>query len=598
VLTSIGLSPRVPGLVALIVSVTLGLPYTAGAQSLPAGWSMSDIGGPPTAGSATVSAGTFSLSSRGWDVNGASDQFTFVYTTAKHDFSLVAKLTSLQNTDAWSQVGLMIRESLNASSVHASILATSGNGLVVRTRVSDHGGTTQTMSGPSAGPVWLRIDRRSSTLVAYRSADGVNWTSVSSTKLKLNQSALVGFAVASHSTSTSVAAALSAATLNGAAAPVSALRPPSVNVPPTVSLTAPGNGATFGTPASISLAATAADSDGSVSKVAFYNGTTLLGSDTTSPYTFAWTNVQTGSYTLKAVATDNAGGSTTSGVVNVIVNANTAPAVTLTSPSSGTSFMAPATTTISATATDANGSIARVDFFAGSTLLGSDTSSPYAANWSNVPAGTYVLTAKATDNAGVSTTSAGVSVTVKANQAPTVSLTSPSSGAAFTAPASIGLTASASDVDGSVQKVEFYNGTTLLGSATASPFAFTWSNVPAGSYSVSAVARDNMGATTVSSWRDVTVAATQLSTATFAPAIVPDSVAYYIFEVFAAGSDPNMAAPLTSQNLGIPSVVNGECSVDVRNTLAGLAPGSYVATVSAVTAAEGVLRSAAFAFSR
>jgi hypothetical protein len=538
------------------------------------------------------------VSSAGYDVNGTSDQFTFVYTTAKGDVSLVAKIASLQNTDPWSQVGLMIRESVAANSLQASVLETAANGVVFRNRSTSRGGTSQTMGGGGVAPVWLRIDRKSATLTAFRSVDGVNWIAVSNIKLKLNQNVLVGFAVASHSTSMSVAASLSTVTLNGAPVPAAALPPPPANVAPTVSLTSPGNGAAFAAPAVISLAATATDSDGSVAKVDFYNGATLLGSDSTSPYTFTWNNVAAGTYALTAKATDNTGAIATSSTVSVTVNANTPPAVSLTSPISGTSFMAPASTTVTANATDANG-IARVDFYAGATLLGTDTTSPYSVAWNNVAAGTYVLTAKATDNAGVSTVSAGVSVTVKTNQAPTVSLTSPTSGATFPAPASIGLTASATDVDGTIQKVEFYNGATLLGASTTSPYAFTWPNVPAGSYSVGAAATDNLGAKTVSAWVDFTVGATStLSKAIFTPAVVPDAVSYYVFEVFPSTADPNTAAPTASQNLGLPAVVNGEITVDVATTISNLASGNYIATVSSVSSGEGTLRSPSFAFTR
>jgi hypothetical protein len=87
-----------------------------------------------------------------------------------------------------------------------------------------------------------------------------------------------------------------------------------------VSLTSPANGATFTAPATINLTANAADADGSVSKVDFYNGTFLLNTDTTTPYSFSWTNVAAGTYSLTAVATDNAGGVTTSAVVSVTVS--------------------------------------------------------------------------------------------------------------------------------------------------------------------------------------------------------------------------------------------------------------------------------------
>ncbi|MEK7507868.1 MAG: Ig-like domain-containing protein, partial [Patescibacteria group bacterium] len=68
---------------------------------------------------------------------------------------------------------------------------------------------------------------------------------------------------------------------------------------------------------------------------------------------------------------------------------------------------------------------------------------------------------------------------VATNQPPTVSLTSPVSNSTFTSPATITLTASASDSDGTIQRVEFYNGTTLLNTDTTSPYSWTWTNVSA-----------------------------------------------------------------------------------------------------------------------
>ena len=53
-----------------------------------------------------------------------------------------------------------------------------------------------------------------------------------------------------------------------------------------------------------------------------------------------------------------------------------------------------------------------MDFYSGATLIGTTTASPFQITWSNVPAGTYSLTAKATDNGGAATTSAAVSITV------------------------------------------------------------------------------------------------------------------------------------------------------------------------------------------
>jgi acid phosphatase type 7 len=84
------------------------------------------------------------------------------------------------------------------------------------------------------------------------------------------------------------------------------------------------------------------------------------------------------------------------------------------------------------------------------------------------------------------------------NRAPSVALTAPAAGASATAPATINLAASASDSDGSIQRVEFYQGTTLLGSSTTAPYAFAWAGVAAGSYQLTAKAVDNLGAATTS----------------------------------------------------------------------------------------------------
>ncbi|NEM99181.1 PA14 domain-containing protein [Pontibacter burrus] len=91
---------------------------------------------------------------------------------------------------------------------------------------------------------------------------------------------------------------------------------------------------------------------------------------------------------------------------------NQAPAVTLTAPKSGTSFAAGTAITLTATATDADGTISKVEFFHGTTKIGESTKSPYTYSWANATAGTYSITAKATDNAGATKTSAAASITV------------------------------------------------------------------------------------------------------------------------------------------------------------------------------------------
>jgi len=85
----------------------------------------------------------------------------------------------------------------------------------------------------------------------------------------------------------------------------------SVNIPPKVAFTSPSNGSVFAAPASFTLSATASDSDGTVTNVAFLQGASLLGNVPTAPYSVSVRNLVGGNYTFSAVATDNAGGKTT-----------------------------------------------------------------------------------------------------------------------------------------------------------------------------------------------------------------------------------------------------------------------------------------------
>jgi chitodextrinase len=277
-----------------------------------------------------------------------------------------------------------------------------------------------------------------------------------------------------------------------------------------IAITAPANGATFTTPASIPFTGYATEGGGSISKVEYYNGTTLIGTAMTRPFAFNWNNVAAGTYSLTAKAYDAQGtpATKTSTVVNITVkNAALSPTVSITSPSNNTTFTAPASITIKAAASESGGTISKVEFYKGTTLLGTSTASPYSYTWSGVAAGTYSLTAKAYDSQGTPTTktSTVVSIIVNASLSPTVSITSPANNATFTAPASVTINASASETGGSISKVEFYIGATLLGTSTTSPYTYSWTGVAAGSYALTAKAYDNLNAGTTSSIINITV---------------------------------------------------------------------------------------------
>jgi gliding motility-associated-like protein len=274
-----------------------------------------------------------------------------------------------------------------------------------------------------------------------------------------------------------------------------------------VALTSPKNN-TSHTAGSITLSANAADSDGTITKVEFFHGTTKLGEDLAGPYSFVWTNVKAGKYNLTARATDNRSGVTTSGIVTInVVNPNKIPEVQITGPANSARFNQGATVTINANAADSDGAITKVEFFQGTTKLGEDLSSPYSFTWANVKAGNYNLTAKATDNRNGVATSAAVAIAVIVpNKNPMVQITGPANNANFTQGASITINANASDSDGSITKVEFFRGTTKLGEDSSSPYSFVWSNVPAGTYDLTAKATDNRNGVAVSAKVTINVA--------------------------------------------------------------------------------------------
>lgn len=348
------------------------------------------------------------------------------------------------------------------------------------------------------------------------------------------------------------------------------------NAAPTVSLTAPTAGVVGDAPATLTLAANAADVDGTVGRVEFYRGATLVGTDTSAPFAATESGVAAGTYALTARAFDDDGDSATSTAVSVVVNAP--PTVALTAPAAGATFTAPATVSLAATAADGDGTVAAVDFYRDSTLIASDTSSPYTATASGLAAGTYVLTARARDDRGSTTTSASRTIAVSApNQAPTVSLTAPAAGATYTAPAAISTAANAADPDGTIARVEFLRGTTVIGTDTTAPYTASETGVPAGTYALTARAVDNAGASTTSATVTVTVSdpPNQPPTATLTgpPAGSTYTAPADVAMTASAGDGDGTVTKVEFLRDG--TVVATDTSAPYTGTASGLAVGSY-----------------------
>jgi len=366
--------------------------------------------------------------------------------------------------------------------------------------------------------------------------------------------------------------------------------------PPGITLTSPLDGSGFVAPASITLAASVISNGHAISGVQFYNGATLLGQAAAPPYNLAWTGVSAGNYSLSASVTDELGSTVASTPVLVSVSVpvvSSPPAVTLTSPADGGTYLAPAILNLAADVIPNGHTISGVQFYNGATLLGTAGQPPYSLTWTDAVPGACTLSAQATyDNSliadssavtievtvlsvssipdqvldensttgplpftvsdalvpasnlvvsatssnlalvpvsnillGGSGTNRTVTVTPALGQVgstlitlsvsdgavstnasfvltmtppPGITLTSPLDGSGFVAPASITLAASVISNGHAISGVQFYDGATLLGEVAAPPYNLAWTGVSAGNYSLSASVTDELGSTVAS----------------------------------------------------------------------------------------------------
>ena len=116
----------------------------------------------------------------------------------------------------------------------------------------------------------------------------------------------------------------------------------------------------------------------------------------------------------------------------------------------------------------------------------------FSAVTNNLAAGSYTLSAIASDNSGAKATN---SVSIVVDTPPSVTITNPASGTVFAAPANVTIQASASDTDGTVTNVQFRVGTNVVANKATAPFFGVTNNLAAGGYTLFAIASDNSGAT-------------------------------------------------------------------------------------------------------
>src|ERR1041385_1551652 len=208
--------------ICCLIAFSCAVPGTLIAQSLPSPWTAKNIGDSAIAGSATFSRGTFTITAadasnlRTPDSSIAADPLTFVYRPLAGDGAIVARLNALHTANRRARAGLMLRESLDAESLHVFAFV-SADGHFGFERQAAAGGARIQPGASSGALVWLKLERRGSMITAFGSGDGTTWSPLGTEIIPMHSSLYVGVAATGGDAALSTTADLSAVSVIGAA---------------------------------------------------------------------------------------------------------------------------------------------------------------------------------------------------------------------------------------------------------------------------------------------------------------------------------------------------------------------------------------------
>ncbi|MCE7566797.1 chitinase [Aliivibrio fischeri] len=338
-------------------------------------------------------------------------------------------------------------------------------------------------------------------------------------------------------------------------------------VPPTIELTSPIGNEKLTTGDTLVVSANANDSDGVINNVEFYIDNQLAFTDTEAPFEYSWLATSgPHQFKAKATDNDNqttiskgvtlevsepsSGGcaglpqyksGTNYAAGDEVQNLNqkyrcdiggwcssssdwayapgtgsnwqdawtglgvcsTPPQVTITSPNDNSVILAGSIVEVNASASDSDGSVIGVEFFANNVTLGSDTQAPYTVNWDATVIGSNTLKAVATDNEGNNSENS-ILVTVS-DQNVVTALTSPITGSSLVLGKITQLKATATSLSSSITKVDFLVNGVVIASDTTSPYSVNWTPAAIGAYTLSVEATDAQGNTALSTASSVSV---------------------------------------------------------------------------------------------
>jgi regulation of enolase protein 1 (concanavalin A-like superfamily) len=481
--------------VVSLLSALVGEERPKADTGLPGTWSAADVGSPAIRGAALEGACTavtgcplFTITGAGTGVAGVSDQFMYLSQRLTGDGAVTMRLLSLVGATT-VEAGLMVRESLAGSSRHASLLA-SATGLSFRSRTTTGGATASLALSRGS---WLRLERVGPIVTASVSNDGSQWTVAATQTMTLPSTVYVGIAVTSRSATAGAIATVSSMSVSSTTPTL----PPGwasadIGSAPSAGTASYSNSSFIAASSAVGFANAAdafrfiytrtrgdaklttrvAASEGRIGRqagivlratlepgaletalVADDAGIVLVkrtaaaqpstktrvstsvapvylqldrrGSTVTAAYStdgVTWRTAATATmsfpseiYAGLAVAAGPNGGVAAAAFDRlslVSVAANAAPVVSLTAPATGQIFMQGKAVTMTATASDPDDLVARVDFLVNGVKVATDTAAPYTASWIAGTPGVYAVVASAADFDGAVTNSAPALITV------------------------------------------------------------------------------------------------------------------------------------------------------------------------------------------
>jgi len=169
-------------------------------NEVPSPWSSVDVGPVGHAGCADYDVDTWNVTGSGLDIWGVEDSFHFLYHPWKGDGEMVAKITSLDETDFWAKTGVMFRENLDAGSKHSMVMinaSTERVSHVARAATNGASGARDSIFDITL-PYWIKIQRVGNNFRGYHSSNGTSWQYIYSWNVVMPQDIFVGLAVTSH----------------------------------------------------------------------------------------------------------------------------------------------------------------------------------------------------------------------------------------------------------------------------------------------------------------------------------------------------------------------------------------------------------------